>query len=369
MRAQPTMTWTSEPRAVGRDRDVGPRLRVGVLGPHDRVVLPTARRARGGGRCGGTGRPSGSGCRRSPSRRAPTPRCRPGSSGIASPRSVPSRGVEHAQHGVLAAALAGADGDQRAVGRGVEPVDGVGRVGGADGRVEQDDGRRVADRSPSAGSAGTARRRRGARGRTGGRRGPAPPSRPAAASTRRGARATAPDRGGRRAPDGCARSGRRPTAGPRRRHRPPASGTGRGPRRRGGCRRRPRAGSAGAASSTCWFGQPRPMLGRLPWLALERRSRALRFFVFFDIGVRVYGRAGGPSGTAGDRACTSARQGALDGGDERRVLGRDHRAEAGDRAVRGDEELLEVPADVAVVALGVGDLRSARRRSGGGRRR
>ena len=31
--------------------------------------------------------------------------------------------------------------------------------------------------------------------------------------------------------------------------------------------------------------QPRPMLGRLPWLAFERRRRALRFLVFFDIEV------------------------------------------------------------------------------------
>jgi hypothetical protein len=34
--------------------------------------------------------------------------------------------------------------------------------------------------------------------------------------------------------------------------------------------------------------QPRPMLGRLPWFAFERRSRALRFLVFFDIGMRAY---------------------------------------------------------------------------------
>lgn len=34
--------------------------------------------------------------------------------------------------------------------------------------------------------------------------------------------------------------------------------------------------------------QPRPMLGRLPWLALERRSLALRFLVFLDIGVQGY---------------------------------------------------------------------------------
>ena len=32
------------------------------------------------------------------------------------------------------------------------------------------------------------------------------------------------------------------------------------------------------------------MFGRLPWFALERRRRALRFLVFFDIGRRVYGR-------------------------------------------------------------------------------
>jgi len=32
------------------------------------------------------------------------------------------------------------------------------------------------------------------------------------------------------------------------------------------------------------------MFGRLPWFALERRRRALRFLVFFDIGPRVYGR-------------------------------------------------------------------------------
>ena len=29
--------------------------------------------------------------------------------------------------------------------------------------------------------------------------------------------------------------------------------------------------------------QPRPMFGRLPWFAFERRIRALRFLVFFDM--------------------------------------------------------------------------------------
>src|SRR3954454_14348801 len=87
------------------------------------------------------------------------------------------------------------------------------------------------------------------------------------------------------------------------------------------------------------------MLGRLPWLALERRSRAFFFLVFFDIARRVYGR---------DR---SVRQGGLDGADQGWILGRDHRAEARDRPVRGHQELLEVPADVTVGAVGVGDLR------------
>ena len=32
------------------------------------------------------------------------------------------------------------------------------------------------------------------------------------------------------------------------------------------------------------------MFGRLPWLALERRIRALRFLVFFDIGVKAIGQ-------------------------------------------------------------------------------
>jgi hypothetical protein len=34
------------------------------------------------------------------------------------------------------------------------------------------------------------------------------------------------------------------------------------------------------------------MFGRLPWLALERRSLALRFFVFFDMGAEPNGAVG-----------------------------------------------------------------------------
>ena len=33
------------------------------------------------------------------------------------------------------------------------------------------------------------------------------------------------------------------------------------------------------------------MFGRLPWLAFERRMRALRFLVFFDIGVKAIGES------------------------------------------------------------------------------
>ena len=36
--------------------------------------------------------------------------------------------------------------------------------------------------------------------------------------------------------------------------------------------------------------QPRPMLGRLPWLAFERRILALRFLVFFDMGSEPIGK-------------------------------------------------------------------------------
>ena len=32
------------------------------------------------------------------------------------------------------------------------------------------------------------------------------------------------------------------------------------------------------------------MLGRLPWFALERRMRALRFLVFLDMGIKGSGR-------------------------------------------------------------------------------
>jgi len=52
------------------------------------------------------------------------------------------------------------------------------------------------------------------------------------------------------------------------------------------------------------------MLGRLPWFAFERRRRALRFLVFFDIGATRYGETGAiplgdASGVLGQTAAES----------------------------------------------------------------
>jgi len=41
--------------------------------------------------------------------------------------------------------------------------------------------------------------------------------------------------------------------------------------------------------------QPRPQFGFLPWLALFRRRRALRFFVFFDMADQPTGRGATPT--------------------------------------------------------------------------
>lgn len=45
---------------------------------------------------------------------------------------------------------------------------------------------------------------------------------------------------------------------------------------------------------TAEAGQPRPIFGRLPWLAFERRSFALRFLVFLDMACEVIGNLAGP---------------------------------------------------------------------------
>ena len=100
---------------------------------------------------------------------------------------------------------------------------------------------------------------------------------------------------------GGARSGRPPRRSPRGRHRPPASGRDRRRRCRGSGRRRPHAGSAGRDRAPSQrVGQPRPMFGRLPWFALERRMRALALLVLFDIGRPGYRWTGsiGPGRTA-----------------------------------------------------------------------
>ena len=49
------------------------------------------------------------------------------------------------------------------------------------------------------------------------------------------------------------------------------------------------SGALGAEAA--WLGQPRPMLGRLPWFALLRRNLAFLRLVFFDIGTPSYGAA------------------------------------------------------------------------------
>ena len=127
-----------QPAAVRRHRDVGPRLRVGVLGPHDRVVLPAgaedvvvdgavvlvALRVAGVGEAGAVGLPGHA--------------ARPGVGDRLAEVAAVVAG-EHAQHGVLRPALARADGDERAVGRCLEPVDGVRRVRRADGRIDEQD--------------------------------------------------------------------------------------------------------------------------------------------------------------------------------------------------------------------------------------
>ncbi len=52
------------------------------------------------------------------------------------------------------------------------------------------------------------------------------------------------------------------------------------------------------------------MFGRLPWLAFERRMRALRFLVFFDIGVKTIGQKPEPHRPVKDPrwACQPCRQ-------------------------------------------------------------
>ena len=267
--------------------------------PADRGARPTRpdrpasdHRGGGGAPCGGTGRPPGSGCRRNPSRRAPRRRCMPGCWGSSrrdrGRRWSPARAARIARCHPRSSRRRSA---RRPARRGTS------RWRWPRRRCRRPDRRGAAgrrpDRRPSAASARTARRRTGVRGRRGARRGPAPPSRRAGASTRRDARATTPVRDGHRAPGGCGRSAQPPTAGTSGESPTSSQRYGSGTSTPWRTSTTPsRLVGGGAVIGGGDGRQPRPMLGRLPWLALDRRSRALRFLVFFDIRRRVYGCAG-----------------------------------------------------------------------------
>ena len=275
-----------QPTAVGRHRDIGPRLRVGVLGPHDRVVAASGRRGRDDGRCGGTRRPRGSACRRSPSCRAPTPRCTPGCRG--SLRRDRGRRRWRA----------------RAARSALDPPSLVPTATSEPSGDASNQSMAFAESAvPTAGSTSTPPRRRDRR----------PTSRQhellgagraleaeqpvatdlramddrAAASTRRGARATGPLGPGVERPTGVRVLRRHPFLHLGRVSRPPASGRGRAPPRRGGCRRRRRAWSAAARSSLvvsrapCW-GACRGW----PWIGA---SGPCSSWSSWTSGIRVYG--------------------------------------------------------------------------------
>ena len=130
-----------QPPTVRRELDVGPRLRIGVFGPHDGVVAPGRAERVVVHRAvvlvaGGIARVREAAAVRVPGDAA-GPRVRDGLAEVGA-----GRGVEDAQHRFLRPTFGGADGDQRAVVAGLEPVDGDGGVGGAGGRVEQGGGRR-----------------------------------------------------------------------------------------------------------------------------------------------------------------------------------------------------------------------------------
>ena len=136
MRLQPRATWTSSQRPSRRQRHVGPGGRVGQVVEHHTVVVGRGRRrARASRRCGGSRAPprhrvrvgvAGVGERRR--RRAARPPPRPGCWGCSSGRQLAGVDVEHPQGAALVAAGGDAVGHQPAVGRGVVPVDGGGRV-------------------------------------------------------------------------------------------------------------------------------------------------------------------------------------------------------------------------------------------------
>ncbi len=194
--------------------------------------------------------------------------------------------VHHVQHAVLGAALAEPVGDERAVVRGVEPVDGDRPVGSHAGGVDQHAWR-------AAGSDGAAHHQR------------------VLVGAMRALEDEQPLAGDREVEHGGQRHERGkalvpPTPGGPGIERLSCSGVVSGdplgdlgglavlqpPIGVGhldavvdvGLLATPGGGRKG--SPEC---QPRPMLGRLPWFALLRRRRALRFLVFFDMGTNPTG--------------------------------------------------------------------------------
>ncbi len=200
--------------------------------------------------------------------------------------------VDDAQHARLGTPFGQPDGDQRPVTRGVVPVDRHRRIGGAGGRIDERARRgvRVGERPHDEGELFG-------------------PRRPVEAE-----QAVAAHRGGRRlrqlhqrdealVPPAAVGPGIERLTGT------PVLGLDPGDRLGGVAVLQPpvRVGDRHAvedvddvvpARRRNVADQPRPMFGRLPWFAFERRSFALRFFVFFDIGSRCYrrGPAGHPSG-------------------------------------------------------------------------
>ena len=206
----------------------------------------------GGGRCGGTRRPRDSGCRRTRTRRAPRPRCTPGCPGSRRRHRRPA--TPSAPETGRAAPSARCR--PRSCRRRPAPRRRTGRTSRSPSpRRRCRAGSSEHDRRRSAGS--TAERRvstncsapagRSSMNRWSPRSTAA--GRRAAASARRGARASAA-RAGSRAERRVSSFWAATQATPRRRHRPPASGRGRERRCRDSRRRRPHAGSAGRRSTT-----------------------------------------------------------------------------------------------------------------------
>ena len=146
-----------------------PRLGVGTVVPHHRVVAPVGSEAVVVDGAvvlvaGGIADVEEPGAVRFPGHRT-RPRVRDAIAVAA--RRRPVGAGDEVEHGVLGPALADADGDERSVVRREVPVDRRRRVGARRRRIEQHDGRRRRIGGRRGGRARTARRRQDARSRTG----------------------------------------------------------------------------------------------------------------------------------------------------------------------------------------------------------